>query len=721
MEHPQFRTGLALHQQGQLLRAEQIYTSILQADPADFDALHMLGVVALQTNRLPMALDLLQRAVVRSPRAYPAHSNLAHAQRLAGRPSDALASIEKVVRLKPDFAEAHLNRGNLLRELGRAKDALAAYGKAIALNPGYAEAHANRGLLLAELGRLPEALSSLDRATELRPADAQAQYARGIVLKDLHRPQDALAALDAAIAITPDIAPFHTERGIVLAQLGRLEDAIASQDRALALEPGSVSARYNRTTARRDLGQLDAALADTDQALAASSDPMLHNLRSDILLRLARPAEAVEALDAAIALAPDNAELWSNRATSREALVRFDDALSDCDHALALNPRLAAAHACRANVLRRLGRLEDALSACDAALALTPSDAALHANRAIALAELKRPADALNACVASLTLDPGHAPAHFTRASVLLKSGDYAEGWRELEWRKRLPAKAGQRDFAQPEWRGETELTGRTIFLHWEQGFGDTIQFLRYVPLVARLAGKIVLSVQAPLQRLAARLDPAIQVLAEASVPGSFDCHCPLMSLPLALGIPIPSDTPYLHADPTAASHWRQRLAALPGTKIGLVWAGARNPGLETEFMFQRRSLALAALAPLANMQDVSFISLQKGPQAEQARTPPTGMTLHDWTDELSDFDDTAALISGLDLVISVDTAVAHLAGALGKPVWLLNRYDTDWRWMEDRTDSPWYPTMRIFRQPANQDWNTPITEIAARKIFFFF
>jgi len=268
----------------------------------------------------------------------------------------------------------------------------------------------------------------------------------------------------------------------------------------------------------------------------------------------------------------------------------------------------------------------------------------------------------------------------------------------------------GARDFPAALWRGEA-IGDRTILLHAEQGLGDTLQFCRYAPLMG--GADVILEVQAPLVRLLSHLPGVTQIVARGDRLPAFDLQCPLMSLPLAFGTTldtIPAATPYLSADPRLAATWRERLVGVQGFRIGLVWAGEQGVNYPAKAVVdRRRSIALKALAPLGEVSGVSFVSLQKGAPAAQAADPPHGMTLHDFTADLHDFADTAALVVNLDLVISVDTAVAHLAGALGKPVWLLNRFDTDWRWLLNRDDSPWYPTLRQFRQPSPGDWNSAV------------
>jgi hypothetical protein len=293
---------------------------------------------------------------------------------------------------------------------------------------------------------------------------------------------------------------------------------------------------------------------------------------------------------------------------------------------------------------------------------------------------------------------------------ALLMAGQLEEGWKEFEWRWQTEflIRRGPH-FSVPSWNGEA-IGDRAILLFADQGLGDALQFCRYVPQIAACAGRTILAVQPALMRLLSRLPGVSEVIDQGGRP-SVDLWCALMSLPYAVGATletIPATTPYLTADPADVAHWRARLAGLAGLRVGLCWAGGQfNLGqIQRD---RRRSMTLDRLAPLAEISGVQFISLQKGSPAAEAARPPQGMKLHDFTEDLHDFTDTAALIDSLDLVISVDTAVAHLAGALGKPVWLLNRFDTDWRWLQNRDDSPWYPTLRQFRQPTPGDWPSVI------------
>jgi hypothetical protein len=336
----------------------------------------------------------------------------------------------------------------------------------------------------------------------------------------------------------------------------------------------------------------------------------------------------------------------------------------------------------------------------------------------VVLAGLQRHAEALENYDRVIALRPDDAEAYWNRSHCLLALGQFDAGWRLFEWRKRLGQSSGHRAFPQPVWLGQDGLAGKTLFIHWEQGFGDTLQFCRYAALATARGARVVVSVQDPLRRVIASLGPAVEVIGGCASPREFDWHCPMMSLPLAFGTTletIPWVTPYLAADTAAVAAWRGRLAGLCGLRVGVCWAGNSRPDQPAaRAIDRRRSIGLARLAPLAEVAGVQLVSLQKGDAAGEVAGAQAGLVLHDWTDALQDFADTAALIEALDLVITVDTAVAHLAGALGKRVWVLNRFDACWRWLLGRDDSPWYPTARLFRQPAPGDWDSVVGAVAA-------
>ena len=506
-----------------------------------------------------------------------------------------------------------------------------------------------------------------------------------MVLAGLRRHEDALASFDRAIALRPDHAEPYYNRARLLAGLQRQEEALASYDRAIALRPDYAEAHYNR---------------------------------ANVLAGLRRHADALAGYDRAIALKPDHAEAYANRGHVLADLRRYAEALASHDRAIALKPDYADAYVNRGVVLARLQRHAEALANVDRAIALQPDDAEAYFNRGRLLADLQRQQEALVSYDRAIALRGDYAEAHWNQSHCLLALGRFDRGWRLFEWRNKLDTPGGTRAFARPVWLGEASIAGKTLFIHWEQGLGDTLQFCRYATLAQALGARVVMAVQDPLRKLLGTLGPDTEIIGGNDAPVEFDCHCPMNSLPLAFGTTvetIPRATPYLAADPAAVAAWRERLAGLVGLRVGLCWAGSpRHDQPAGQAIDRRRSIALVQYAPLGAVTGANFVSLQKGTAAAQAAAPPEGLSIHDRTDELHDFADTAALIEALDLVITVDTSVAHLAGALGKPVWILNRFDACWRWLSERDDSPWYPSARLWHQQRPEDWDSVIAEVAA-------
>jgi hypothetical protein len=421
-----------------------------------------------------------------------------------------------------------------------------------------------------------------------------------------------------------------------------------------------------------------------------------------------RHGEAVAGYSRALALRPDYPEAHNNLGVALRGQGRPDEAVAHFRRALALRPGYPEAYNNLGIALAQQGQLDEAVVQFGHALASKPDYPEAHANLGGALVDQGRPDEAVAHFRRALALRPNYPEAHSNLATALLAQGDLAAGWEEYEWRWKTPHMIeAARDFAQPRWRGEA-AEGRTLLIHAEQGFGDTVQFCRYAPLAANCGLRVIVEVQEPLVRLLRCLPGVDLVVGRGEALPPFDLHCPMLSLPSALATTppsIPSAASYLHADPAQVAAWRTRLAAMGrrGLRVGLAWAG--NPALPTD---RRRSLTPDRLAPLFELSGLQFFSLQKdGPAA------PEAFPLTDLMGEVEDFADTAALVANLDRVVSVDTAVAHLAAALGKPVWLLNRFDSCWRWQAGRRDSPWYPTMRLYRQPCPGNWASVLAEVA--------
>ena len=508
--------------------------------------------------------------------------------------------------------------------------------------------------------------------------DPVAAYQRGTELRRERRSAEALGAFDRSIALKPDYAEAHNSRGIVLASLDRLEEAVAAFDRAIALKPDYAEAYNNRGIVLQDLKRLAEALASFDMALERQlNNASVHNNRGTVLRELERQDEAIASFATAIALKPDYAEAYYNRAAALHEMNRFDQAIADFDAATALKPDYADAYNNRGVALQDVKRLDEALADFDRASALLPDFAEVHCNKAY--------------------------------CSLLM--GKFEQGWRLHEWRKNTAKPVGNRSFSGPLWLGQRDVTGKTVFVHWEQGLGDTLQFCRYGKLLAARGAMVVMSVQEPLYSLLGQLAPGVQVIHQDQAPAAFDFHCPMMSLPLAFATTlqnIPSEHRYLVADDRPRRQWSARLPPPTRPRIGLVWAGSKSHKND-----RNRSLGLSALARLFDT-DAHWISLQQELRDGDAAVLKQDPRVFRCGDDLKDFSDTAAVVDLLDLVITVDTSVAHLAGAMGKPVWIMLPFNSDWRWLVDRDDSPWYPTVRLFRQHDPRSWDDVISSLQA-------
>jgi tetratricopeptide (TPR) repeat protein len=493
----------------------------------------------------------------------------------------------------------------------------------------------------------------------------------------------------AILAAKPDQLEALYYLGILEAQLGRHEEALASYDRVLALMPDNAAAIYNRGVILQKLARYEAALASYDQALV---------------------------------FAPDDVEVLTNRGITLYELKRYEEALASYDKALTIKPDFVEALNNRGNVLRELSRPEEALASCDKALAIKPDYLEALTNRGIALEALKRHDEALASYDEALAINPNYADAHWAASLCSLALGDFERGWQEYEWRwKTADFPSPRRQFQRPLWLGQKSIRGKTILLYGEQGLGDTIQFCRYVEFVAQKGARVILEAQPPLKSLLAGLDGVQQVLAAGEPLPEFDFQCPLVSLPLAFKTTletVPARVPYLKAAPGLVGQWRARLARTMGPhdlKIGICWQGEPTAKVD-----MGRSISLREFHPLSRIPGVRLISLQKHHGLDQLDNLPSGMVVEILGDDFDSgsraFVDSVAVMENIDLIITSDTSVAHLGGALGRPTWVALKYVPDWRWTLDRNDSPWYPTMRVFRQSKPDDWHA-VFEVMSREL----
>lgn len=479
---------------------------------------------------------------------------------------------------------------------------------------------------------------------------------------------------------------------------------VDSCDKAIRMSSRDPTLFVKKASALQSLQRYDAALASYDCALAIQPNAMDTWFSRGLLLQsMDRNADALISYDHTLAIKPDYAEALSNRGGVLLALNRCEEGLASYDQALAIKPHLAGLHLNHGNALQRLNRYEDALDSYDQALAIKPDSVEALSSRGNALLGLNRYAAALASYSYALAIDPGHVSANWNDSLCQLLVGNFGIGWRKFEWRWRTKQlKKAVRHFKQPVWLGRESLSGKTILLHAEQGFGDTLQFCRYVKHVASLGATVLLEVQPQTKSILLALPGVSKMFVKGDVLPDFDFHTPLMSLPLAHQTDLsnlPADIPYLFCDDAYVEKWERRLGEKTLPRVGVVWSGS-----VAHINDQNRSIPLIQFeAELPN--NVDLFCLQKELRDADRALLDRRQDIRYFTDEINDFADTAALIELMDVVITVDTAVAHLAGAMGKQVWILLPFTPDWRWLRDRDDSPWYPTARLFRQPAIGDW----------------
>ena len=537
---------------------------------------------------------------------------------------------------------------------------------------------------LVRHGQLEDAESACRAILASSPAHGGARYLLGAIA--LQRGQFALAESEiaAALTINPNVAQAQRDRGIALGNLGRFAEALASLDRAIALKADNAGA---------------------------------HNKRGAVLRELKRPQEALAAYDRAIALQPRFAEAFYNRGVALQDLGRAAEAAEAYGRAVALTPDFADAHNNLGNALKDLDRLDDALAAYERACAARPDFAEAHYNRGVLLLDLKRPGESLAAYDRAIALKSDYAEAHFSRGLCKLAMGRVPEAWDEFEWRFRVANYPGLPPLAGvASWMGE-DLRGRSLLIRSEQGIGDIVHFARYVPELARLGAAVSFEAPGKLLRLLSGLPGGVRLVPDVPPDERFDFQCALMSLPRRLKadfVSIPVPIPYLSAEPERVAAWKDRIGS-QGFKIGIAWQGARWHGGAA---IAGRSIPLEAFAPLAAMPSVRLISLQKNEGVEQLASLPTGMTVETLGEDFDSgpdaFADTVAVMEHLDLVVSCDTSIAHVAGARGRPTWLALKHVPEWRWGLEGDRTPWYPTLRLFRQKSRGDWNGVFAEMAS-------
>jgi tetratricopeptide (TPR) repeat protein len=705
--------ALAHLQAGRLFDAQLSCQKVLAIDPAYADSLYLMGRIALEAGQNDHAVEWLTRAMAAASSADVASSLGAALQRM-GRFEEALQAFDKAIQLKPDDPQGWKNFANLLFDLQLANEAMHAYSQVLELDPRDWDAACRIGYLHYTLGQLEDALSYFGRCDALRPNDAPTLYMRSVFLLGLRRFEEAIAEGMRAHALDPTDAETCNTVGAALNELARHDEALPWFDRALGLHPGFDVALHNKAVALGKLQRLDEALAIHDRLKAGlGADSAVTNLNlANLLLNLGRREDALAALNLSLEKQPDDAAALQLRAVCLRGLRQLERSLADSRRAHALDPENAGICNNIGAVLHELGRHEEALPWLEMAIGAQGDYVEALNNMALAQHQLHRFDAAAETYHRVKAIAPLNAEAALGMAHLDLLRGNFAAGWAGREARWRVPGlPIVYPNFSQPMWLGQSDISSKTILIYADEGMGDAIQLARYVPMVAALGARVVLAVHAALVPLLSRVEGVSQCVTNNltdAIP-AFDTYCPMLSLPLAfetqLGT-IPGKIPYL---PRPAEDrvraWHDRLPPHGRLRVGLAWAG--NPNHSNDV---NRSIPLRALARILDA-DATFVSLQKDLRPDD-KSILEQSNLVDPTAGLTDFAETAALLCCLDLVISADTSVAHLAGALGRPTWLLLPHTPDYRWLLDRDDSPWYPTLRLYRQTEKRDWSEVLARV---------
>lgn len=637
-----------------------------------------------ETGRSAEAERICRSILAEYPAAMDVLNLLASVLRQRGDDRGAIAIAEKVLERAPNDLQA-------LRTLGRALHACKDFGAAV---------------------------SVFERGCTLRRNDAELFGMLAVSLHAARRFDQAEAACRRAVDLQPSVVGYHLTLGAVLVGAGRLEEAVAAYRQALALHPNVGELHAGLGAALMELKEFDEAVAAYGNAVAINpnrTNDWLAEANQKMALALRTQGQhgaAASALELSISLRPDCPDAHSNLGLILKEMGRSEDAIRCCRRAIELDPRHATAYSNLGMALHERDESEAAVEALQTAIALAPDHVPALNNLGNALYSLGRIDESLVVLDRAVACDPTYAAARYNRSLLILLKGDLSTGFAEYEYRRRggisnYPPK----DFTQPEWQGEP-LAGRTILLYAEQGLGDTIQFARFATSVQSLGADVILQVQRPLVSLLEASFPNVRVVSKGEPLPRFDCHFPLMSLPWRLGTAldsIPAEVPYLRCDPAKLAAWRDRIGAYPGIKVGVVWAGSAKTKHD-----RQRSLSARTLLQHLPTDGITLFSLQKETRPGDASVlAEHGDRIVDLAPSLENFTDTAAAAMALDLVISIDSAVAHLAGGLARPTWVLLPHALDWRWLCDRADSPWYPTLRLIRQPRVGDWQSVLSEAA--------
>lgn len=619
--------------------------------------------------------------------------------------------------------DIQIDQAKKLHQQGHLREASLIYETVLKSDPENAESMHLLGLVAAQSGKHELAVNWISQALVICPENSKYHNNLGTAWVDLKQFAKAIDSYDSAIQYKEDYADAYFNKSLALIQLKHWDAAALTLNKALVHQPEFFEAMYLLGNTLQELGRFDEAITSYEQASAINANyaPLFYNLGNAFKAKKQFDA-AILNYDKSLAIDPSFVDAYVNRGVALKELRLFEAAIQSHNQALSVNKECAQAYLNRGNALKELNRFEEAIADYEKAISFKADYAEAYCNLAITLDRLLRTEQALAYYDIAINIKNDYVQAHWNKAVALLLLGKYQQGWKSYEWRWLTEdSLKKKKKISKPLWLGDNDISHKTILIHAEQGLGDTLQFIRYLPMVAALGARVMVEVQAPLLSLFENMQGISVLLKKGDPLPAFDVHCPMMSLPLAFKTTL--DTvpacPQFVIPQAKTQFWSDKLGSKAIPRVGLVWNGGFRPDQpEIWDVNERRNLPLQQLKALVGL-DVEFISLQKGEPAESEFSQAVaagwdGPVIHDHVIELKDFSDTAALVMNLDLVIAVDTSTAHLAASIGKPVWLLNRYDTCWRWLLEREDSPWYPSIKIYRQTSSGDWDGVMQRVRA-------
>lgn len=721
-------TAARYHYAGNIDLAETLYSEILKSNPENPDALHLMGLAAHQRGESEKAAYLIEKAIFLDPDRHNFHNSLGVIYEARKQPQkafisflhaatikkDYLEAIRNIIRIRPEYYPAYFNLGVAFQHAGQYEEAARAYVRTLTIKPDFMNAYNNLGIVLHRLGKIREAIEIYNQVINNREDAFEAYNNLGIALHDLGQTREAIHNLNLAIQCHPQYAEAFFNLGRIVRETGDIQTAIQYFQKAVAIKPDYEKALFELGTALQETEEIIPAEAIFRQIIQFNPDHAeAHFALGNNLVKTKNIEQAIQEFEFASRIRSDFYQAYYNLAFLKKKQGKIREAITHIEKVLRFRNDSYEAHNELGILFQADGRPEQAIEKYKHSIILKADYPVARYNMGCALQDLNQREEAKTSYQEAIAIDPFYAEAHVNLALLLLLEGDFKNGWREYEWRyQRQDWKGVYPEYPWiPFWDGSC-FSGKRLLVRSEQGIGDTLQFIRYLPMVKKRGGTVVFEVKEPLLPLLegfTGIDEMIR-FQQGEIPEKFDMQIFLLSLPMIFKTTvdtIPCRIPYLYAEPDRTEYWKRKTAG-NFFKVGLVWAG--NPDNPDDSF---RSVNLKYFEPLFAVPEIQFYGLQTGNAAQQADHLPSGIRFLRLGKELRDFLDTAGAIESLDLLISVDTAVVHLAGAMGKPVWMIRPAKPYWVWLDKRIDSPWYPTMRIFRQRFLGVWDDVFSMLA--------